>query len=184
MANIVEFVSTKFIKEHTNIENNVDDSKIKPLIVKVQDTHLQQIIGSSFYEHLMDAVYNDTLTANELILLRNYIQRFVSEYVFFEVFPFLNYKSTNKGVSKESSEYSVPAELSEIKFMRSAIRDIAEFYGARLDKYLTDNSSLFPEYTNPTQPENLPKTGNIYQSGIYLKSSRNCDITDQYKNNN
>lgn len=182
MANIVEFVSTKYIKEHTNIENNVDDSKIRPYIIKVQDTHLQQILGSYFYYHLMDAAYNGTLTTNEDNLIRNYIQRYVSEWCFYEIFPFLNYKITNKAVSKESSENSVYSELGEIKYLRSAIRDLAEFYGERLDKYLRDNGPLFPQYQNPEVPENLPKIGNKYFGGVYLKGSKTCDPSQQYKN--
>ncbi len=182
MANLIEFVSTAYIKQNTAIENNVDDSKIKPFIIKVQDTHLQQILGSFFYEHLMDAAFNDTLTANETILLNNYIQRTVSEWCFYEVYPFLNYKSTNKAISKQNSDNSNASELNEIKFMRSAIRDMAEFYNARLDKYLLDNSSLFPEYQNPNVPENLPKMGSNYFNGVYVKGIRNCDKSAQYKN--
>jgi len=182
MANIVEFVSTKYIKEHTNIENNVDSNKIRPYIIKVQDTHLQQILGSYFYYHLMDAAYNGTLTANEDTLVRNYIQRFVSEWVFYEVFPFLNYKVTDKAVSKESSENSTFSELNEIKYLRNAISDMAQFYGERLDKYLRDNSQLFPEYQNPDVPENLPKIGNKYFQGVYIKGSKSCDPREQYKN--
>ena len=182
MGNIVQFVSVDYVKEHTAMEENVDTSKVSPFIVKVQDTHLQQILGSYFYQHLMDAVVNNTLTTNEDNLIKNYIQRMVSEWVFYEVFPFLNYKATNKAISKQNSDNSVPSELNEIKFMRSAIRDMAEFYNERLVSQLINNGNLYPQYQNPLVPENLPKNNKSYFNGVYLKGSRSCDPTNQYKN--
>lgn len=166
---IVKFISTQYLKESTSIQNNVDDSLLEPYIIKVQDTHIQQVLGSSFMAHLYDAIENSTLTAVEEALIRNYIQRTVAEWAHYEVYPFLNYKNTNKAISKESSEYSVPAELDEIKYMRSAIRDMAEFYSTRLAKYLCDHQSDFPEYQNPDLPENLPRNNKSYFNGIYIE---------------
>ena len=182
MANIIQFVSVEYIKQHTAIEENVDASKISPHIIKAQDTHLQQILGSTFYQHLMDAVANSTLTTDEDDLIRNYIMRMVSEFVFYEAFPFLNYKATNKAISKQNSDNSIPAELNEIKFMRSAILDMAQFYSERLNKFLLDNSNLFPTYNNPNSPENLPKNEKTYFNGLYLRgSNRNCNNGSQYR---
>ena len=183
MGNIVQFVSVSYIKQHTAIEENVDDSTIAPFIIKVQDVHLQQILGSAFYEHLMDAISNSTLTTNEENLIKNYIQRLVAEWSFYEVFPFLNYKATNKAISKKSSDNSVPSELNEIKFIRTAIRDMAEFYNERLVNELNNNIALYPAYQNILTPENLPKSNKSYFSGVYLRGSgRNCDPTKQYRN--
>jgi hypothetical protein len=173
MSNIVKFVSAQYVKESTVLEMNIDDAKITPIIIKVQDVYLQQILGSSFYNHLRDAVTNSTLNANEDALIRDYIQRFVCEYVVYEAIPYLNYKATNKAVSKESSEYSTPAELAEIKYMRSNVKDMAEFMGKRLAKYLCDNPSLFPEYQNPIHPENLPKNNKAYFNGLFIPKRRN-----------
>jgi hypothetical protein len=183
MANIVQFTSVEYIKQNTAIEENVDASKISPFIIKVQDTHLQQILGSYFYQHLMDAVANSTLTVAEDNLIKNYIQRLVAEWTFYEVFPFLNYKATNKAISKQNSDNSIPSELNEIKFMRSAISDMAQFYNERLVSELINNGNLYPEYQNPLVPENLPKSNKSYFNGVYLKGSRNCDPSAQYKNN-
>lgn len=182
--NIVQFVSVNYIKEHTAMEENVDASKVAPFIIKVQDTHLQQILGSYFYQHLMDAVVGGTLTTAEDNLIKNYIQRLISEWVFYEAFPFLNYKATNKAISKQNSDNSIASELNEVKFMRSAIRDMAEFYNERLNMELINNGNLYPEYQNPALPENLPKNNKSYFNGVYLKGYRSCDPSEQYKNNN
>jgi hypothetical protein len=178
---IVKFISCNYLKENTAIQNNVDDNLLEPYIIKAQDTHIQQILGSSFMEHLYDAIQNSTLTAAEEALIRNYIQRAVAEWAHYEVYPFLNYKNTNKAISKESSEYSTPADLDEIKYMRSAVRDLAEFYLKRLDKYLCDHQQDFPEYQNPNLPENLPKNSKPYFNGIYMpkKGPKGMDVWDE-----
>lgn len=177
MATTVKFVSANYIKQNTIIEMNVDDSKITPVIIKVQRVYLQQILGSYFYDHLSDAVANSTLTTAEENLIRNYIQSMVAEYVVYEALPFLNYKATNKAISKESSEFSQASDLDEIKYLRSNIKDMAEFLSKRLSKYLCDNQSDFPEYQDPTQPENLPKNSRSYFGGIYLPKKGPGNIT-------
>jgi len=75
---------------------------------------------------------------------------------------------TNKAVSTQSSEFSQPSTLEDIKYLRQSIRDLAEFLTKRLTKYLCDNQSLFPEYQNPDTPENLPKNSRVYTSGVYI----------------
>lgn len=176
---IVKFVSASYIKENTIIEMNVDESKITPIILKVQDLYLKQILGSSFYDHMNNstAVYlgyetGTTLTSAEYNLLVDYIKPFVAEYVVYEALPFLNYKATDKGISKESSEFSQPADLSEIKYLRNDVKDMAEFRGKRLAKYLCDHGQDFPEWQNPEQPENLPKNSKTYFNGIYIERKR------------
>lgn len=166
--NIAKFISAQYLKENTVLEMNIDDSKLTPIILKVQSVYLQQILGSSFMQHLYDAVTNSTLTTAEENLIRDYIQSFVCEYSVYEALPYLNYKATNKAISKESSEYSQPAELAEIKYMRSNVKDMAEFLGKRLEKYLCDHQENFPEYQNPSLPENLPKNNKSFFNGVYL----------------
>ena len=166
--NIVKFISVDYLKENTTIENNVDSSTLSPFIKKAQDTYLQQILGSSFYDHLSDAFVASSLTANEENLIRDYIQQMVAEWTLYLVLPHINYKLTNKAVSQQSSEFSEASTVEEIKYLRNSVRDLAEFYSERLTSYLCDNSSLFPEYNNPDSPENLPKNSRSYFSGIYI----------------
>lgn len=163
----VKFVSTVYLKENTTIEDNVDDSKLVPFIYSSQDTHIQQALGTTLYNRIKEGVVNNDLNVDEEDLLRDYIQPCLAQWSFYEVYPFLNFKTTNKAVSKESSEFSQPSELDEIKYMRNAIRDLAEFYLKRLTKYLCDFSNLFPEYENPDTNENLPSNSKSYFSGLY-----------------
>lgn len=166
--NKVKFISTIYLKENTTIEDNVDDNKLVPFIYKCQDIYLQQILGTTFFEHLKYAIVNDSLTTDEDNLIRDYIQNMVSEWTLYEALPFISNKITNKSLSQENYEFGTPSTLDDLKYLRNSIRDMAEFYSKRLNKYLCDNSSLFPVYQNPNSKENLRKNSKSYFSGIYI----------------
>jgi hypothetical protein len=172
----LKFVSCDYIKHNSTIQDNVDDNIITPFIYKVQDIYLQQVLGTDFYEHLKNAVSGNTLTANEENLIRDYIQPMIVEYVVFEILPHINYKLTNKAVSQQNSEFSTPSTLDEIKFLRSAVKDMAEFFTARLTTYLCDYETLFPIYANPNNTkENLPAKSKPYFTGIYIPRNNGND---------
>jgi hypothetical protein len=165
---VVYFISTTYLCQNTPIEDNVDDDKILPYIVQAQQTMLQEGIGETGMNALNTAVQNNTLTPDEQAFMRNYVQPLVAQYAFYLMFPFLNWKSTNKAISKESSEFSTPADLDEIKYLRSSILDMAEFYKRRMVKYLLDHPAMFIWYSNPDALDNLPKTAQSYFTGMYM----------------
>lgn len=164
----VKFIDIDFLKSNTTINENVDDNILVPFIYKAQDTHLQSVLGSSFYNHLKSAIVANSLTPEERALILDYIQNMVAEWTLYEVLPFINYKLTNKAISKERSEYSNNSELNELKYIRQTVRDLAEFYSKRLVNELNQNCNLYPEYNNPDRPENLRKNNSVYYSGIYI----------------
>jgi hypothetical protein len=165
---IVQFISTEYLRSVVPIEQNVDDEKLIPFIVQSQDTYLQQSIGETGYNALKQGITGNTLTNDEVYLMKNFIQPLVAQYSFYLALPFIAYKPTNKSVSKESSEYSQAVDLSELQFLRNSVKDVAEFYQRRLVKYLLDYPSTFWWYANPDSKDNLYKTTQSYFSGIYV----------------
>lgn len=165
---IVFFISTKYLREATPIEDNVDDDKLVPFIVQSQDTYLQQTIGETGYNALKEAVKNNTLTPDEQTFLRNYVQPLVAQYTFYLALPFIAFKATNKSLSKESSEYSQPVDLGELTYIRNNVKEVAEFYQRRMVKWLLDHPGVFIWFDHPDSKDNLPKTPQSYMNGIYM----------------
>ncbi|NBR98889.1 MAG: hypothetical protein EBT42_00615, partial [Actinobacteria bacterium] len=122
---IVYFISQEYLLANTPIEDNVDWNKISPYVIQAQQLYLQQSIGETGYNALSDAVKNNTLTNDEQTFMRNYVQPLVTQYTFWLCLPFINFKATNKALSKESSEFSQAADLDEMKFLRSNVKDAA-----------------------------------------------------------
>jgi len=164
----VYFITTTYLREKTPIQDNVDDDLLNPFILISQDLTLQQITSETFYDTLKNGVVNNNLNNDEDYLMRNYIQPMLAQDVLYRVYPHLLAKPTNKSISKERSEYSEPIGLDEMRYMRSAIKDTAEFYAKRLQKYLYDHSQLFPTYASSNSLDNMPRRNNNYYGGIYL----------------
>jgi hypothetical protein len=165
---VVYFVTPDYILDRTPIEKNVDQDKLVPWILISQDLHIQSILGSDFYDHLKAGISANTLNNDETYLIRNYIQPAIAQWVFYESYISLNYKVTNKAVSKERSEYSEPLSLDELKYSRSAIRNTAEYYSKRLQKYMIDYNYLFPLYNQTTSKANVIKQKDNYFNGMFL----------------
>jgi hypothetical protein len=172
----VNFVDTKYLKANTAIEDNTDDSKLTPYIVKAQDVKLMPMLGETFYNHLVQGVVNNTLTPVEDALIRNYIQPMVAEWSYYFAYPYLSIKSTNKGAVKQNSEWSESADLKEMKFIRDDIHNIADLYSIRL------RNELHRGYVNGIYPlamcfyqDNPIKSSKASFGGIYVPRRRDDD---------
>ena len=164
----VYFISQEYFLSNTPVEKNIDWDKISPYVLQAQQLYLQQSIGETGLNALSEAVKNNTLTPDELELMREYIQPIVTQYTFWLSLPFINFKATNKALSKESSEYSQAVDLDEMKYLRSSVKDAAEFYQRRLVKYLADHPGRFSWYDQPLALDNLPRTLQSYFGGVYM----------------
>ncbi len=71
----VLLISETKLKAFTNINKNVDMDVLKAEIQIAQDIHLQTILGTKFYDHLLNQVSStgNTFNADELTLVNEYI---------------------------------------------------------------------------------------------------------------
>lgn len=166
---MILFINVNYIKDRTTIERNVDDNKIAPFILKVQETHLQMALGSSFYYHILDSFDTGNVTPAETELIDDFIKPMVAEWAYYEAYPHIAIKATNKSISRERSEYSEPVGMEDIKWMRNSIRNMAEFYTKRIIKHIRDNNTDFPLYFNPDLPENVKRNNQSYFTGVYIQ---------------
>lgn len=177
-----QYITTVELKQLTNIESNVDDAKLNPIIFKAQDMYIQNILGSSFHIHLQEAIDAASLSSEETALITDYIKPALAEWSYYMSITQLANKVTNKTVGNENSTYLVNAERASQKDLKNEIRDMAEFYTKRLATYLCLNSELFPEYENPEANETLHKNNKSYFSGMYIPHRGVRNQFTQYKN--
>ena len=166
---IVQFIDVDYLKDNTPIEQNVDVDKLLPHIFDAQEARIMPLLGESFYRHLEDAVINSTLTAEETLLLKRYIQPCLADWAYYQAYPSLAIKTTNKGASKENSEFSSNADLNEMKYMRADIREIAELKNIRLKNELKRGclSGIYP-LAKAIYGDNPKKTNKGTFSGLYI----------------
>lgn len=166
----------QYIKDNTTIDDNVDDQLIRPFISKAQDVNIESIIGTKLMKKLKSDLANNTLTGNYKILVDDYIMKTLREWTMYYSLPHLNYKITNKSVSKKGSENSSPSEMGEIIQLQKQIRDIAEYYSQRLTNYIITNPTLFPEYFTNSKLDEIQPNSTSYDCGIFLDDTnyRDC----------
>jgi len=173
----VLLVNTDKVKRATPIQNNVEDSILIPYITKSQDTHIQELLGTDLYNKIISEIAAATITGDYKVLLDTYIIPCLIEWSFYEVLPFINFKITNKSIVKGTSDYSAESDLEDLKYIRNASRDMAEFYSNRLTGYLKQYTSLFPEYlTNSGLDKLQPVKRQNFFGGIYTgQGDKGCN---------
>lgn len=196
-ASTTIFVGTQYLRENSIINDNVDAKVLQPIIRMAQDKYIQQTIGTSLYNkmiQLVDAaapvlvtpavgvigqpgyvppVYTSSLTpitGNYKILLEDYIIPTLVQYAVWESVPFMNFKFRNKSISKQSSDNATPADLTELYYIRDNVLTTAQFYAERMSTYLCQNTTLFPEYT-AFSGDLSPNSNNSF-TGIHIPRRR------------
>jgi len=162
-------LSVEFLRDNTVINSDVANELLEPFIISSQNVHIEAILGSDLFNDIITNIQGDTIAGNNKILLDDYIQPCLKEWVVYECLPFINYKLTNKSVSTQSSENSESSELNEIHYLRGSIRDLAEYMSQRVTNYLKSNEDLFPLYCNLTDScDTIRPNSSSYFNGIYL----------------
>jgi len=145
---------------------------------------IEKILGTNLFNAVKDEIRDKNVTDRIKTLIEEYIQPTLVHYTTYEALPFFNFKVTNKAVSKKFSDNSDYSELNEINYLRSLVRDNAEYMAERLTKFLlADEGKVYPEYItgNNKQNEIRPSRKNFH-FGIYLSGYDNNDECYDCKN--
>lgn len=174
MANVL-LVSENKIKAFSNINKNCDMDVIRAEIGIAQDIHLQTILGTKFYDQLLSKVSatGNTFTADELILVNDYIANFLIQVAYYEMIPHLHYRTMNVGLVKAGAVDGGRdgVDIETMKYLRTVQKQRADFYKMRLQDYLIigKGQGKFPAYQNQnTEDGMLPDKSDKYNSPIYL----------------
>jgi hypothetical protein len=170
----VLLISETKLKAFTNINKNVDMDVLKAEIQIAQDIDLQTILGTKFYNHLLDQVSatGNTFNADETELVNNYIQPFLLQQSYFQAIPHLMYRSMNRGIVEGMMENATSVDIETMKYLRSLQKQRADFYMTRLQDYLLigRGQNKFPDYTSQSTIDGMiPDRTQKYNNGIFLK---------------
>lgn len=172
MNNSILLVSTKYITDNTSIDGNIDPEIITPHILSAQNRYLENVLGTALFDKIMLDVENDSVTGDIKILLDKYIQPALAQWVFFEALPFIYFSVNNKGLSIKTDENSDSINLSDMKYLRSSVRDNAEFLSDKTIKFLIANPSLYPLHLNAGSDfDTVHPEKSVYFNGIIFDSN-------------
>ena len=187
------FISVQGIKDRTGLHANVDEKLVLPEIKTAQDMYILPTLGSTLYNRLQAGITASNLTANEVILLNNYIADCLIYYVMSELPMGLSYQFYNKGLLRKSGDNTENPSMQDLIDVANRYRARAEFYRQRMIKYLKQNNTLYSEYLNfgsgidSIRPENDGYTTSIYLGDSYYydeyEGHRKKSFEERYQGN-
>lgn len=146
---------------------NIDGDRYDHCIRDAQKLYLKPNIGNDLYLKIQADYQANTLTGiySELFeyifdyLLHCAVELYLAEGA---------YQVSDAGITKQSTEFSTTIDKTEVDYLVSHHRVMAESYRKELLKFLNMNSSSIPEYK--TYACEVSKGRNI--AGIYLPQKR------------
>ncbi len=136
------FVTPTEVRQNTTLTHNVDENDINPIVNAIQSQWIEPILGTYFMEYLLALT---TPSANETKLL-NKIKPAIWWGVTSELSISLSYRLVNKGLQKQSGEFSEPLEVQEVGFVAKEYSKKRDIFLSRLVDYLKANKALYPQF--------------------------------------
>jgi hypothetical protein len=160
------FFSEQWMKTFTPVSSNVDYQDLIPFIDPAQDQLIKVRIGKSLYEKLLLTIQQQNWNSNELELIK-LIRPAVCLYTVYLALPFLHTKIRNKGLVKGTDQYIQTISKQDLLDLRQEFLQMSNYYMARVEEWLCNYSSLYPEYNDPNVLNNKTYQ-NPYEASGFL----------------
>lgn len=162
----VQLISTNKLKNNYLLDDNLDDAYIIPQIIKCQDFIIEPLLGEVKYNEIILQVSGNTVSAQNDILISEYIQPIIAYYVMSEVIYVTAYKFKNKGI-----ETGDGYKYDELVKLSNKYRADSDAYQIRLKDYVCDEGiSIIPEKETKNIPIFFPKKRSSYFDLNYLNN--------------
>lgn len=163
------FISEKYVKENSAIDENTDYKKILPTIWQCQIQYLQNLLGTKLYDDLITKVIAGTIAGDDETLIVDYISDALLYWCQYELQIPLLYEYRNKNVSTNRSDDATPISLKDSYRIENRFKDKAEFFSKRLSDYLCANSTLYPLYCTETEIDEVTPHEGKAGTNLYLR---------------
>lgn len=139
------FITENYLKTNTPITANVDVTDVTPYIATQAQLRVMPILGTVFFNYMLDVYNNQTATNDEETLIK-FIQPIVAWRSAEDAVFGLTYQLKNKGLQLQNGDYSSSVSQREVAFGMEHYAQKAAFFEERLIKYLIKNKKLYPVF--------------------------------------
>lgn len=174
MEDIFLFSET-FVREATNISDNVDSKYLLAAMREAQDVRLKHIIGTRLYNKLVRLVGAGTIKGAANAKYRTLLDEaryFLAYSAVTELVVKLAYKVTNMGVVKTTDEHVQAVSAQELAYNKDYYQSKADAHLLTLQKFLLAHSAEYPELGDNTCADIRANLYNTATCGIYLGGAR------------
>lgn len=168
----VLLVSAQKIKAFTNLNESIDEALLTANIQIASDLGLQSLLGSLFYNYILDGAQNNTLNSVEVNLLQNYIQPYLIHRAYWECIPNIWMRAMNKSIIVGNTEQGTAVSAGDMKYLRNITQDRFEFYAQRLMDEIINHPGNYPLYFQYTSTDGMPPERENYFGGIHISNAQ------------
>lgn len=168
----VLLTNEKFIKDNSNLSDNLYGKFLLPAMREAQEIGLQQIVGQNLYVALCDKVSGNTLTGVYKTLMDDYVQWYLLYKVMSDIVDIIDVKMSNIGTVRNKDEYVENISDGERVRLKAHYQDRCNFYTSRMQSYLIVNYNSFPELGADTYNKIKAELKSSETCGIWLKGAR------------
>lgn len=179
MKNEIFLIDADFVRNNSNVSNNIQDKFLLAAIRETQDMDFQTLTGQKLYEKLKNLVYQHAVEKSEWS--ENDIYKQILEiakyYLVYNVLArtvvISSIKLDNIGANMNNDEHVQNLSMNEVFKMEAYYKNKADFYGKRLQDFLHENFNKIPELKGNSEFEIQPNINNIgSNSGFWLGGAR------------
>ena len=144
----VLLVSANFIKNVTNIDDNIPGKLIEPAIWQRQNLDLRGILGDTLEDKLEELVRNDNINQeefNQYKILLDKCQYFLAYSVISDLCILTTVKISPAGLEQVSDEHMEPLDMTDSFRLQSFYQKKADYLCHQLQNYVLNNKKAYPE---------------------------------------
>lgn len=141
-------VSANFIKNVTNIDDNMPGKLIEPAIFEAQNEGLRGILGDSLVNRLENLVETGEIENQEFIQYKNLLikcQYFLAYTALANICMLTTVKISPAGLEQVGDEHMTPLDITESYRLQDFYQHKADYLCHQLQNYVWNNRTSFPE---------------------------------------
>jgi len=159
-------INEQQIRNRIPASANIEMSLLRPNIILYQETRLEEILGSTFYNDISTKYTNQTLNANEQALLQNYIHPCIIYGGLNISIPFLFAQISNRGIIQQTGDFTNTAGDLAFRQLRETVKNSIDNYEQKLIKW--------PLWTNFSTDVSKPEEQSPNDFGMVLDFFGQC----------
>lgn len=140
--------SVNFIKNISNISDNISPKLLEPAIFEAQNEGLRSVLGDGLVNRLEELVNTGDIDLEENEMYKNLLnkcQYFLAYTALSNVCLLTSVKIDNAGLEQVSDEHMEPLNINESFQLQSFYQHKADYLCHRLQNYVLQNRNAFPE---------------------------------------
>lgn len=167
--------SETFIKEHTNLSDNLSGAYLGPAIRETQDIELTEYLGSALVDKLCELVSSGTITetANaKYKAILDQAQYFLAYSSIAKVIPICSIKLDNFGASQSQDENIRTLGIEDLSTVTGWYQKKADTYAKKLMRYVLSVKSEIPELNECAAGQIKSHLNSAASTGLFLGGNR------------